>query len=135
MIDKLLNTRVWYWIFAAAHTIMGVLIGVLNPNLLAEGAWGAGNVLGHDAFYERGLSLFGLSLSLMMIGNGLVFSGRAFHKIAAITGTTMAVVFVICAIYSSSQDYGTLAMWIPPFVLAGMLLVSAGRALRTAEAE
>jgi hypothetical protein len=135
MIDKLLNTKIWYWIFAAGHTIMGVLLGVLNPTLFAEDGWGAGNVLGHDVFYERALSLFGLSLSLMMIGNGLVFAGREFHKIAAITGASMAVVFVILAIYMNSQNYGNWAMFIPPLVLVGMLLVSAGRALRTAEAE
>ena len=114
---------------------MGVLIGVLNPDRLAEDGWGAGNILGHDAFYERSLALFGLILSVIMIGNWLAFSGRAFQKIAAITGTAMAVVFIILAIYVSSHEYGALAMWIPPFVLVGMMLVSAGRALRTAEAE
>ena len=135
MINKILDTRIWYWIFAALHTLMGVLLGVFNPTLWAEDGWGAENVLGHDAFYERSLALLGLSLSIIMIGNGLVFSGRAFQKIAAITGTAMAVVFILFAIHSNANDYGDLAMWIPPFVLVAMLLVSAGRALRRAEAE
>jgi hypothetical protein len=44
-----------------------------------------------------------------MIGDGLVFSGRAFQKIAAITGTAMAVVFIIFAIHSSSD---ATALWL-----------------------
>ena len=93
----------------------------------AESGWGKGNVLAHDAFYEKAWAATYLLVAIICVVSGLFVEGRSQAIIAMTIGGGNIFNFILVYLAAGDLDYGytnDIGQWAPPMVMATCLLVS-----------
>ena len=93
----------------------------------AESGWGKGNVLAHDAFYEKAWAATYLLVAIICVVSGLFVEGRSQAIIAMTIGGGNIFNFILVYLAAGDLDYGytnDIGQWAPPMVMATGLLVS-----------
>lgn len=87
-------------------TILMGLWGVVQGDVWAEYAWGEGNVLAHDAAYERMWALHIVPYGVLAIGTGLFVTGKALAKMALLCPSVLVIIFIGMGYFTTEYDYG-----------------------------
>lgn len=89
-----------------AFTMFIGILGIFQGDVWAETAWGEGNVLAHDAAYERMWALHIVPYGLLAIGTGLFVTGKSLAKMALLCPAVLVTLLVGMGYFTSEYDYG-----------------------------
>ena len=89
-----------------AFTMFIGILGMIQGDVWAEAAWGEGNVLAHDAAYERMWALHIVPFGVLAIGTALFVTGKSLAKMALLCPVVLVILIAGMGYFSSEYDYG-----------------------------
>ena len=87
----------------------------------AESGWGKGNVLAHDADYEKMWALHIMPLGVMAIGTGVFVSGKALAKMSMLAPSVVVIIFAGMSALTGDNGYSSET---PPFSAIALPLLT-----------
>ncbi len=130
MLKKIFRPKGWLIGAGLIHFVMGVIVQLAMADMVAQMAWGEGNVGPRDLFYETYVGLMIFPHAVILLAAAFMFKGAAQARVAALMGGSTMLGFVGVGVIASNAGYmaemGVVGALAPPIILfAGLTLAGA----------